>query len=681
MGRSGVGSFLGYLRGLAAPAWAGGLTDGQLLSAYCVQHDQAAFAALVQRHGSLVMAVCGRVLAHDEDREDAFQATFLALARDAASVRQRESVAGWLHGVARHIALTALRAAARRKKHEDQAMTTPARNPAWEAAWREVQVVLDEEIQRLPDKYREPFVLCCLENQSRGEAAARLGLKEGTVGSRLTEARRRLRQRLALRGVELAAVLGASAVAAGTATAHVPAALVATLTSAVAQMASGKALSSDLVSAHILHLIQGGPRAMFSTKTTIGTILVLAMSAVASGLGVVAYRQLAADAAEARPRIQIPQAEDEARLPPRAGTSAKPGPVAAKGGRAVWKEKAAFEALGWLIASVAYSQDGKLLVVGGTGGHVVALDPATRKEKWKAEVEQGFDSLTAVAFAADKKSILATFGDGARFLDAGTGKLGAALEEKDSNPSAIGVFPDKVVSAPGNRTVTGHKVIFANARGCFVKTWLDSAPASTITTRTADRQPADPHAVPLAVDPNGRSVIVTGPIDRNSGKNVLWAWVAGDSEPGSPGNRLLTGHEAVVVSAAWSRDGKTAVTGDASGRVIVWDAQTMKEAHRLELGARVAAVAVSPDGKNTAAVAIGERAEFYLWETTKSDRGKPLHTDARDFSGGRIHACLAFSPNGRQLAGSAINMDWLSRAGELIGKLWVWELEPAKSGQ
>jgi RNA polymerase sigma factor (sigma-70 family) len=170
MDRSGL--VLRYLRDLAAPMGAREQTDSELLSAYCAQQDQAAFAALVQRHGSLVMAVCGRVLPRVEDREDAFQATFLALARDAASVRKRESIASWLHGVARHIALDARRAASRRNKYEEQAMTTPAMNPAWEAAWREVQVVLDEEIQRLPEKYREPFVLCCLENQPRAEAAS-----------------------------------------------------------------------------------------------------------------------------------------------------------------------------------------------------------------------------------------------------------------------------------------------------------------------------------------------------------------------------------------------------------------------------------------------------------------------------------------------------------------------------
>jgi WD40 repeat protein len=403
---------------------------------------------------------------------------------------------------------------------------------------------------------------------------------------------------------------------------------------------------------------------MFSTKAMIGTFLLLGVGVVGSGVGAVAYHQVTSNATEARQeaRGQRPSAEPSVRT--------QTG--AAKADNTLWKEKAVFETPGWLPGSVAYSSDGKLLVIGGTDGKVIALNPATRKEKWKAEVG---GNLAAAAFTADGKSILATINDGVRFLDALSGKLGASLEQKDSHPTAVGVFPDKDVIAPGNQRFTSHKVIFANARGCFVKVWNDSAAPSTAATITVPKHknPVDPSAVPLAVDPDGRKAIVTGPMDGNTGKNVLWAWVAGDYEEGTSGNRLLNGHQAVVVSAAWSKDGKTAVTGDASGRVIVWDAKTMKESQRLELGGRIAAVALSTDGKNIAAVAIGKQAEFYVWETTKPKNLKPIYTDSSDFSGpATIHACLAFSPDGRQLAGSAFSAAWLSRAGDLVGKLHVW---------
>ena len=140
--------------------------------------------------------------------------------------------------------------------------------------------------------------------------------------------------------------------------------------------------------------------------------------------------------------------------------------------------------------------------------------------------------------------------------------------------------------------------------------------------------------MPLAVDPKGRSAIMTGPRDATGqfagmkGKNVLWAYVCGDYAKDSPGNRVMVGHTATVVSAAWAKEGGTAVTGDADGRVIVWDAKTMKEARRVELGGRVLALAISDDGTRTAAYVRGKQGgEVYVWETAKpASAMKPIHT-------------------------------------------------------
>src|SRR5262249_30017333 len=149
--------------------------DDELLGRFAEARDEAAFTALLERHGSMVLGVCRRVLGHPQDAEDACQATFLVLARKAASIRKRTSLASWLHGVAFRIA---------RKLRGKRALPASAALPEVavaggaeaELSWREVRAVLDEELERLPERYRAPLLLCCLEGLTRDEAASRLGL-------------------------------------------------------------------------------------------------------------------------------------------------------------------------------------------------------------------------------------------------------------------------------------------------------------------------------------------------------------------------------------------------------------------------------------------------------------------------------------------------------------------------
>src|SRR5438105_15106681 len=178
MAHTSLDSVMRHVRSLAAGQGGKDRTDGQLLRAFSAANDQDAFAVLARRHGPLVLAVCRRVLGQLQDAEDAFQATFLLLAPHAATVGHRESISGWLHGVAYRMALNARKAAARRRRHERKFQAMKSTSPEWEAAWHEVQLLLDEEVQRLAEKYREPFVLCCLSGQSCAQVARQLGLKE-----------------------------------------------------------------------------------------------------------------------------------------------------------------------------------------------------------------------------------------------------------------------------------------------------------------------------------------------------------------------------------------------------------------------------------------------------------------------------------------------------------------------
>jgi RNA polymerase sigma factor (sigma-70 family) len=209
-----LGTIVRHIQKLVGPESVQGLTDGQLLKCFAASREEAAFTALMQRHGPLVLGVCRQVLHHEQDAEDAFQATFLVLARNAASIRKADSLASWLYGVAYRTSLKAKHYEARRRVHE-HAGRMPVQSPVTEAASRELQELLHEELHRLPKKLRAPFVLCCMEGQRRRDAARQLGWKLGTLSSRLAHTRERLKERLAGRGVTLGAVLGLTALSGG----------------------------------------------------------------------------------------------------------------------------------------------------------------------------------------------------------------------------------------------------------------------------------------------------------------------------------------------------------------------------------------------------------------------------------------------------------------------------------
>src|SRR5437879_1425803 len=164
MGSAKLCQVLGYIRRIAATSESK-VTDSELLDEFASHRDEAAFAALVKRHGPMVMGVCGHVLHHEQDAEDAFQATFLVLARKAASIRKKAALVSWLHGVAYRTAMSAKKMAGRRRTYEARVTTMAERDSFSELAWREAQRGLDAEVQRLAEKYRAPFLLCYLKGQ------------------------------------------------------------------------------------------------------------------------------------------------------------------------------------------------------------------------------------------------------------------------------------------------------------------------------------------------------------------------------------------------------------------------------------------------------------------------------------------------------------------------------------
>jgi RNA polymerase sigma factor (sigma-70 family) len=181
----------------------GDVPDEQLLQRFLTAHlegGEMAFEALVERHGPMVLRICRTILRDQHDAEDAFQATFLVLARRAASIRSRTCVASWLHGVARRVASYTRLATSRRRKHERKAAALAAQFVT-EPRWDDLAEVLHEEIDQLPERYRAPVVLCDMEGLTEGQAARRLGRPVGTIRTQITRGRQRLRSRLIRRGL------------------------------------------------------------------------------------------------------------------------------------------------------------------------------------------------------------------------------------------------------------------------------------------------------------------------------------------------------------------------------------------------------------------------------------------------------------------------------------------------
>jgi RNA polymerase sigma factor (sigma-70 family) len=244
MATSQMNEVIQHLRRIVLLPEGAGLTDKQLLEDYIGRRDEAALAALVRRHAPMVWGVCVRVLRNHHDAEDAFQATFLVFVRKAASLASKELLANWLYGVAHQTALKARATTARRKERERQVTEMPEREVAPQELWTDLQPVLDQELSRLPAKYRSVIVLCELEGKTRKEAAQELGVPDGTVGGWLARARAMLAKKLAQRGVTLSGAALAAVLSQNAASAGVPTSVVSSTIKAATLFAAGQAAAT-----------------------------------------------------------------------------------------------------------------------------------------------------------------------------------------------------------------------------------------------------------------------------------------------------------------------------------------------------------------------------------------------------------------------------------------------------
>jgi RNA polymerase sigma factor (sigma-70 family) len=284
------GTVLRYLRKLSGGLDLGAQSDAVLLNRFATERDETAFGCLMQRYGPMVLGVGRRILGNSSDAEDAFQATFFVLARKAGSISRPEQLGNWLYGVAYRTALKARTEMGRRRLREHLAPPRPTSDNLQEAVWRDLRPILDEEVNRLPAKYRAAFLLCHVEGKTNTEAARQLRCPVGTILSRLARARRQLRNRLTRRGVTLSVALVTSSLSRETLAAEISAELIQSTVRTALSFAAVSGISQSFAAI----LAEGVLKAMFLSKIkTIGLSL-LAVGLIAGGLGLYASRVPAA---------------------------------------------------------------------------------------------------------------------------------------------------------------------------------------------------------------------------------------------------------------------------------------------------------------------------------------------------------------------------------------------------
>lgn len=272
----------------------GEASDAELLERFVTSRDEATFAALMARHGPMVYGVCRRLLHHVQDAEDAFQATFLILVRKAASIGKRELLANWLYGVALRVAHRARLVAQKRQTREMADMERIAAATHEPAKTLELSASLEEEVQRLPAKYRGPVVLYYLQGRTNEEIAGELCCPIGTIKTRLSRAREMLRKRLTRRGLALSAGAIVTALSPDALAASLSPVLIDSTLRAAVCFAAGET-ASGVVSAQAAALTRGELHTMFVTKMKTVAVMALALVVVFGGVGAFACHRLATE--------------------------------------------------------------------------------------------------------------------------------------------------------------------------------------------------------------------------------------------------------------------------------------------------------------------------------------------------------------------------------------------------
>jgi RNA polymerase sigma factor (sigma-70 family) len=634
--------------------------DADLLRRFADAREEAAFAAILRRHGPMVLAACRRMLRDTHDAEDAFQAAFLVLARKAGSVRNAGSLAGWLHGVACRVAREARTRAARRRKHEGR--VCPREETASAADPSDLRAVLDEELMRLPEKYRSPLVLHYLEGKTKEEAARDLGWTEGTVSGRLARARLLLRDRLTRRGLAPAAVLPQLLPV------LVPAPLAAATLRAALVIGTRAAASGPAVT-----LAEVTLRGMTLARPGVRLTALLALAALSAG-GLAAYLTGSGDAAESPPPAPAAPASPIADAVPRADQPGDPLPAGAvarigavrlrhagtvtglaflPGGKLLASASRDHTARLWDLAtgrelrcytameqlaneSFTLSADGRLLAA-GSQGEVRVWDVATGELRHELDAGRS-GTVWSVAFSADGRLLAAGTGASGtsgrvRLWEAASGRPVRTLDEPHKHDVRVAFAPDgKLLATSGDdgtirllNPATGAKQ--ARIRGHFRplqslafspdgRALLSAGHDHTlrlwdVATGKEQSRLYEGKPPPPALD---GGYLCSDAVFSPDGKLVAWASDTGDggrigmsiflfdAQTGKEVRRINPGLSATFDALAFSADGQTLASGGADKTIRLWDVATGKERHPFPPVPRPGVPAVSPDGRVLAAL-------------------------------------------------------------------------------
>jgi RNA polymerase sigma factor (sigma-70 family) len=642
--------------------------DGALLKRFVADGDESAFTELVSRHGPMVLGACHRVLGDEHDADDAFQATFLVLVKKAGTLRDPATLGNWLYGVAVRVARKARTAAARRGDHEKRVIPKRPPDELEAVTWRDLRPVLDEELERLPAKYRAPLVLCCLEGHTYEEAAKKLGWANGTVCGRLSRAKEILRKRLVRRGLAPSAAVLTAALSKEATAAAVPPALFEATRKAALECAVGTGIIAGPVAA----LTSGALNAMFWSQCKAALLVVVTLAVLVAGAGRLGRQVL---------------------WPWLAGKEPEPGVL-----RDLWGDPLPWGALVRMgtnrlsqVDALAFSADGKTLVLAGPGRKVRFCDPATGAEKNSLEYDGDFVTRVALspngktlalgvgyrdgraghvsvrevatgkelhrlkglntpsAFSPDGKC-LATVGvsgeSSVKLWDIATGEEVCEIPRLSVRPSCLAFSPD-------------GKLLATNTFG-LVRFWDSGSGREVGQGLEHDRASRPTDA--LAFAPDGKT-IATG----DFGAIMLW-----DVDKRERNAVLqMKNSSGRIKSLAFTKDGKTLASAIDNGKTscVFWDVATGKEKHRLDLVDYQVDVVFSPDGQTLAATC---GSQVRLWD---ADTGK--EPDWRTGHHWPV-TLLAYSPDGKMLASTqdAIGIDPRISVPEQV--ICVWETGTGK---